>query len=117
MSPAKYVISTPDGSTHILGQQKNFETGGDIEAMDAASTIARDDVPARCCKPKGHGIDGAGDQGQIPNPDGFTHLDVLESEEELLDVDEGKGDSQDIPQHNEDQNGKSKYEASDVDRD
>ena len=101
MSPAKHVISKPDGSTHILGQQKNFQTGGDIEARDVASTIARDDVPARSRKPQGHGIDGAGDHGQIPNSDGLTHLDEPECEE-LPDVDESKEEFERDPQHNED---------------
>jgi len=56
MAPAKFVISS-NGATHSLGQQKNFQTGGDIEKRDAASTVSRDDLPARSRKPKGHGSD------------------------------------------------------------
>ena len=63
MSPAKQVVTKPDGSTHFLGQGRNFETSGDIERQDATSTIARDDMPARSRKP-GHGIDGDNDEGQ-----------------------------------------------------
>jgi hypothetical protein len=61
MSPAKFVISAPDGVTHSRGQGKNLQTGNDIDKRDAASTVSRDDVPARSRKPKGYGSDTSAD--------------------------------------------------------
>lgn len=46
MAPSKFVISTPDGVTHSLGRNKNFETG-DIEKRDI---VSREDLPTKSSK-------------------------------------------------------------------
>jgi len=63
MAPSKFVISS-NGATHFLGQQKNYQTGNnDIERRDAASTVSREDLPARSRKPKGYGSEDA--EGEV----------------------------------------------------
>jgi hypothetical protein len=64
MSPAKYTLELKNGKTMIIGQQKNYCTGGgskDMEQTDANSK-SRGDLQAKSKAPKGSGTETYADE-------------------------------------------------------